>query len=96
MDFIVPESPLFILSGVLCVLYVYRFWQSRKIENPTNYTLIGKAFAWGLLSCLYIWAGQTDVNILVIRSFVRLGNLILMTVYLFFITLELWLENKYK
>lgn len=96
MDFIVPESPLYILAGVLCLLYGYRFWQSRKIENPTNYTLAGKAFAWGVLACLYIWAERTSADILVIRSFVRLGNLILMTVYLFFITLEIWLENKYK
>lgn len=95
MTFIVPEYPLYSISGVLCLLYIYRFWRSNKRENPTNYTFIGKAFAWGLIASLYFWAGQTSADIITVRNWVRLGNLLLFMVYLLFMSLEIWLEHRY-
>jgi len=92
----VPEWPLYFLASIQSIKYLWQFWQTRKENVPTNYILLGKAFSWAILCGVYIWASLTTANILVVRNFVRLGNIIWILTDLTYFMMTSYLVRKYK
>lgn len=91
-----PEWPLFCLAGIQAIKYFLQFWQTRAEHIPTNYILLGKCFSWSLLCGVYVWASFTTADLITVRSYVRLGNLLWIVTDLTYFSITTYLRRKYN
>jgi hypothetical protein len=96
MSWNVPEWPLYTLAAIQSAKYFWQFWQTRDKHIPTNYILLGKSFSWALLCGVYVWASVTPANVYVVRNFVRLANILWITMDLAYFSIMTYLKRKYR